>query len=759
MAKKQSKHFVKESKVEASINQHSEDVLINKSLLNKTWLPFLLLFLFGALLYVNTIGNEYAVDDTLVITQNKFTQKGFDGIKEIFTTDAFEGFFGERGKTLVAGGRYRPLSIATFAIEIGIFGKNKPAISHLNNALLYGLTIVAIYAVLLLLFPIKNKERWWFSIPFLISLVFAAHPIHTEAIANIKGRDEIMGMLFLMLAIYGAIKYMLSNEMKWLAFMTIAYALALLSKENAITFIAIALLTSYVFLQAKKQQYFKLSLMYAIPTLFFLYIRSSFTGAALSKFTTEIMNDPFTFSTFSEKFGTLFYTYIIYLKLLILPHPLTHDYYPYQTPKLELSSMIAIFSILINGFLFFYAVYSVWKRKDFVGYGLLFYFITFSIVSQVFFTIGTPMSERFVFIPSLGIIIALVLFLKKVFKTKEKIFLYGIYTVAILFSLKTVSRNLNWKNDFTLFTHDVGVSVNSAKLNMATGGALLDSAKNVSDTLERNKMILEAIQHLNTAVEIYGDTSIESEGKTIHIGYANAYNLLGNAYFMLNKDLEKAERSYKIAAYYQPGHFDAFQNLVVIYNAAEKWNESIPLLKSLILFKPNDAGFYYKLGDAYQHLMKPDSAIVFYKEAILRDPVIEAQANYQMGICYAQQKNDIPTAMIYFNKAEKLDPAFTPQILYQIGLTYARYRNDLANGIIFLTQAVEIEPENIHYNEDLGVCLAFSHRPSEAIVYFKKCLKIQPSYQNVIGNMFNAYNELGKTDSAILFRNMLIKKN
>ncbi len=759
MSKKKFKHSIQEEERNAKSLPLNDGVEQAKPAQESPkWLPYFILFLFGTLLYLNTIKNDYAVDDTLVVTQNKFTQQGFAGLSKIFTTDAFEGFFGERGKTLVAGGRYRPLSIASFAIEIGVFGKNKPEISHFINAWLYGCTIVVIYAVLLLLFPTTTKTKVWFSIPFLVCLLYAAHPIHTEAVANIKGRDEIMGMFFLMLALFGCIRFVMSNDMKWLFFMAIAYTLALLSKENSITFIAISLLTSFVFLNPKKHQYMKLSLLYAIPTLLFLYIRSHYTSAALSKFTTEIMNDPFTFSTFSQKFGTLFYTYIVYLKLIVIPHPLTHDYYPYQTPKLELTSALALISIVVNGALFLYAVYALWKKKDPIGYGIMFYFITFSIVSQVFFTIGTPMSERFIFIPSLGMILAIVLFFQKILHKKEKIFIYGVFSITLLFSIKTLSRNPDWKNDFTLFTHDVAVSVKSAKLNMATGGALLDSAKFVTDTVERNRMIMEAIDHLNVAVEIYGDTTIDADGKIIHIGYANAYNLLGNAYYMLNQDLENAEKSYKMAAYYQPGHFDAFQNLVVVYNAAEKWNESVPILKSLIEFKPEDAGFYYKLGDAYQHILKADSAIIFYKEAILRDPSIEAAANYQMGICYAQQKNDLATAMVFFDKAEKVDPAYKSQVLYQIGLTYARYRNDLVNGIKYLSQAVAMEPENIHYNEDLGVCLAFSHKPAEAIEYFKKCLKIQPGYQNVIGNIYSAYNELGKPDSALLFRNMLIKK-
>ncbi len=117
-----------------------------------------LLFLFASLLYANTLQNQYASDDTLVYTSNQFTQKGIAGLKEIFTNDAFVGFFGERGKTLVAGGRYRPLSIATFALEVQFFGKNNPAISHAINALLYGLCVVMIYILLLELFHKNNKH-------------------------------------------------------------------------------------------------------------------------------------------------------------------------------------------------------------------------------------------------------------------------------------------------------------------------------------------------------------------------------------------------------------------------------------------------------------------------------------------------------------------------------------------------------------------------------------------------------------------------
>src|SRR6185369_7431243 len=101
------------------------------------------------------------------------------------TRDTFDGY--TNVKNLVAGGRYRPLSVITFAIEIGIFGPGHPAKSHFVNIVLYGLLVVMLFKFMRdHLF--KNNSL----IPFIAALIFAIHPIHTEVVANIKSRDEIM---------------------------------------------------------------------------------------------------------------------------------------------------------------------------------------------------------------------------------------------------------------------------------------------------------------------------------------------------------------------------------------------------------------------------------------------------------------------------------------------------------------------------------------------------------------------------------------
>ena len=157
-----------------------------------------LLFILSCLLYLNTLNHDYALDDAIVIHKNIFTTNGFSGIPDLLSNDSFYGFFQERGKSqLVSGGRYRPLTPVMFAIEWGLFG-NTPFIGHLINVLLYAFLAVVVYRFFLFLLG-KKKHALWASA--IAALIFTIHPVHSEVVANIKGRDEICALLFGLLSV------------------------------------------------------------------------------------------------------------------------------------------------------------------------------------------------------------------------------------------------------------------------------------------------------------------------------------------------------------------------------------------------------------------------------------------------------------------------------------------------------------------------------------------------------------------------------
>ena len=115
-----------------------------KTLSSKHRLIILVLLVIG--LNANTLFNEYAVDDAVVLTSNQFVLKGVKGIPQIIVQDYFKGLGGLKGNEL-SGGRWRPFSLIVFAIEYQFFGAN-PIVSHLLNILLFALLIALLFIFL-----------------------------------------------------------------------------------------------------------------------------------------------------------------------------------------------------------------------------------------------------------------------------------------------------------------------------------------------------------------------------------------------------------------------------------------------------------------------------------------------------------------------------------------------------------------------------------------------------------------------------------
>ena len=464
------------------------------------------IFFFGVLLYANTLGHEFAQDDAIVLYDNAFVQEGLAGIPEIFQYDTFYGFFQEAGKAkLVAGGRYRPFTLAMFALEVQLFGIN-PFIGHLVNALLNGLLGLLIYHLFLRLLDPKKRPALAFFIALGTALIFVAHPIHTEAVANIKGRDEIMALLGSLGALYFSLLAVQRSKISLHLLSGLIFLVGLLSKENAITFLAVAPLVFYFFTKSNLRTVIGATLPFLLASILFLIIRSSVLGFDFGDQSQEMMNNPFIKVennaylpfTQSEKTATITYGLGKYLQLLVFPHPLTHDYYPRQIGVMNWGDWRVIISLLAYLALLVYAIRRLVK-KDLIAFGLLYFFITLSIVSNILFPIGTHLAERLLFMPSLAYCFLLPVLIHRFMignkrlafeKWKPALIVLGLVTLA--YAGKTLSRNPIWKNNYRLFTTDIQTSSNSAKLRNAVGGELVTQAAKVENEAQRAPMLQEA---------------------------------------------------------------------------------------------------------------------------------------------------------------------------------------------------------------------------------------------------------------------------
>ncbi len=620
------------------------------------------------LCYANTLTLHFALDDRMVILESKYTIKGgWDSVKGIFTEDTFTGYFGS-DHSIVAGGRYRPMSQLTYMIECQLFGKHikdkigdlddyynlhnianeayfyetpMPVVSHLMNLLYYILLCLLLYEVLAKIFPQHEKKKWFQSLPFLAVLLFALHPIHTEVVANVKGRDEIFAMLGAFAALWCSLKYVDTRKWYWLIISFLAFTFGIFSKENTITFLAVLPLSLFYYQSHNKRtaDYFITLIPIVLSSIFFIVVRYKVLGSMMPPdMTGNILNNPYVNSTRAQQIATVLITWGIYLKLLFFPHPLTHDYYPHQIAITDFSNPL-VWLILIGCIAL--AVYGIWqlKKKSVPAFGILYFIITFSIVSNLLFNVGTFMNERFVFMSSIGftLIVGWWLYLLSTVSVpalqKTAIGIAGV--VCLLFGIKTFTRNFTWKDDFTLFLTDVKTSDNSIKCNISAGGSSLQLWK--KSHKERDKW--NAYKYLEKALQL-DDHAL------------NAYLLLSElAYLDDRPDL--SQQAAHNAAMIDPDNKQA-QNLLQQTTYSLKVHELDPVNKLLDEGKVDDAWREVNkilekdpdnivaknvkgnvLGRGYGRL---DEAIKIFEEIVAEKPDF-ASSWENMGICYAIKKD------------------------------------------------------------------------------------------------------------------------
>jgi hypothetical protein len=502
-------------KVQSTPVAHTVGLFYESSFFKKYWIASVIILALSFALYHACLPFDYVLDDQIVITDNTYTKKGFSGIWDIMTTESFEGYFGEK-KKLVQGNRYRPLSIVTFAIEYGIVGDLNPTLSHFINIVLYALTGILLMLVLTMLFRNFKGNPWWFSVPFIATIIFIAHPIHTEAVANIKGRDEIMSMLFSLAALYGGLRFSDSGDKKWLIMTLFSYFLGLLSKENAITFLAVIPMTLYFFGHDIWPKIKSIFFWLLLTTILYLILR--FNTAGVPKFDqpiNDLMNNSFLGMNPAEKFGTIMYTLGKYIALMFWPHPLSHDYYPYAIPKVPIFALIPMISLIGYIGLTYIGIKGL-AKKSIYSYAILFYLATLSIVSNIVINLGTFMNERFIFMASAGFCIAIAYFLvehlPRLFSKGKVVAIVLAVAALIGLGAKTYMRVPVWKDSLSLNEAAVSVSSSSARANSFMSTALFEKYKETINpnayrnlTPEQKDLLNKTEYYANKAIQIVPD--------------------------------------------------------------------------------------------------------------------------------------------------------------------------------------------------------------------------------------------------------------
>ena len=424
-----------------------------------------LLLAAAVLVYGNTLANQFVLDDELYIVRN--AQVVDPTLHDVFSTNPVSNV-------------YRPLFFATLAINWELRG-GEPLGYHLINILLHAGVTWLLYLLLQELLGGTPEAR---TTAFVAALLYAVHPIHTEAVAWAVGRAELLaaGLLFA-----GWILHLRDRTFGSLA----CFAGAVLSKESAIVFLPLMLLGDFV--TGKWKSRIRYALLTALAAAYVVLLWVAQGRHFGERGGTTIMDNPLVGLPAGWRILNAVRVSWRYVALQFWPAVLSSDYSFNQIPMFRdwrHTLPAALAAVVVVGLW----TRSLWKRQ--AGWILAggIYFAGFATTANILMTTGTVMAERLAYLPSAGFCLLLALGWQRLEQKKERV-AWGLLAVAVLaLSVRTVMRNRTWKDDFTLFSTDARAVPNDAKIH----------ANLSAQYLERHQLDLAATED-QTALRIMPD--------------------------------------------------------------------------------------------------------------------------------------------------------------------------------------------------------------------------------------------------------------
>jgi protein O-mannosyl-transferase len=587
----------------------------------------------AVLCYVNAVGNDFVLDDTRLIRDN-LRIRSLGNLPHLFATSYWD----------VAGPQalYRPLVLVSYAVNYGINGLSPAGYTVVNIALHAGVS--------LLLFALVRAIGGSLFVAGAAGIAFAVHPVHTEAVAGISGRPELLAAVFFLLAIHfhrlatGA----RSASLAYRGGTLVCFAGALLSKESAMTLILILPVMDALFPARSiegqpvgpSSRIIGDYLPLAGVAVAYLLVRRAVLGsitisqsaiAPLDNPLVPITADPFggrMGATAAEAIMTAFAVVAEYARLLVWPARLSPDYSYNQIPLVtstldgRLLAAVALVAACLG------SVALLWRRNRIAAFGFAWLALTFSIVSNFLITIGTICAERLMYLPSAGALIAAAVGVERLAGSamaRRRLVAGAIAILIVLGAVRTLTRNRDWSNEITLWSAAVQAAPRSARVQSEYGRILMAQAENAADagrTTQAEQLYSGARSHFETALTIYPPYSPAIEG------LAMIHSLHGR--------FEEAIVLYERALQAWPGNFAALTNWgSALWERARRTGAGAPALheqgriaEANELIREADAG-------SQQALEKIDRAIAIrpsYAHAhLIRAQILETYASDRTG--------------------------------------------------------------------------------------------------------------------------------
>ncbi len=729
----------------------------------RRWPVILMLAILCILLYGNSLQNDFAFDDKPLIVKNKAI-RSLGNIPDILGISDPRNFI--RG--LIGGVNYRPIRVVSFTIDYFFSGTSSVAF-HVFNIIYHLLTA---WVVFLVVMRLMDPASGWivpsgggskilaFRTAMFTAILFAVHPIQTNAVTYISGRRDVLSTLFYMLGLLYFLKFREAqlkenetakgNRVMYFALVCVLFLLAVMTKEMTLTLPAVFFIVDFTREFPKQRggsvwmdilrssgRVFRQHRVFYYPFIFISLLTGMYYIFFRGASNKVIAGWEWWGGSALNNFLTVATVLVYYIKLLFFPVVLSADYsynaYPIAESPWEPRVLFSLVVLLILAIM----VLRWLRRTRVMAFGLIWFFVTLLPVSQII-PHHELLAEHYLYLPSIGFFMLLgwIVATRISNASNNRGALFSSYAVLVLlvalWSGRTIMRNPDWRSDKVLWAKTVQTVPNSfrAQFNMGNllrqEGSLYRALNYFNRALKIRPDDARALNNIGAIYDRMGlkDRAFEQYRKALLADpeYAAACNNIGG-YYILRGEIDKAiyyiSKSTRLLSNFVEGRL----NLAIAYGKKYYTEEALKHFDIALEMDPENAKIYYYRGLFFDSIEEHALARRDMRLALLHDPNLPLP-HLKLGEMYvAEEKMD--EAAREFQDVVRLEPRI-PQAHVNLGNIYAD-RGEVERAIYHFRTALDINPNQAAAHK--GMAIIYLTRLQDldgAVFHFRRSLELDP---------------------------------
>jgi tetratricopeptide (TPR) repeat protein len=702
------------------------------------------LFLSTLLLFSRAVGCDFLdFDDPDFLTQNARVQSGlhWQSVREAFTSSD--------------AGNWYPLTRLSHVIAWQFWGAD-PRGHHAINVIVHAFNAVLAFLVF------KRLTRvFWTSAGS--AALFAWHPLRVESVAWIAERKDVLSVFFGLITLWAYAVYTEKNSARhtsawrWYGLALTSFTAGLLCKPMLVTLPFVLLLLDLWPLERSRLLttpardsaarlgltallYEKIPyLILSVGSCFITYLIQKQDGAITEQF------------PLNERLANTAVSAIRYLGKFFYPIDLSTPYaHPDRWPLATIICSVFALLIIIGASL------CQFRTRPWLLVGL-FWFLGMLIPVIGLVQSGLQaMADRYTYLPSLGLQLALLWSIKEYAQFSAKPWLKGLMAAIVLAGCATLTwRQIGyWKNSITLFEHTLAVSENNYMAQSYLGTSLANAGKLDSATthyrraLELSPTYPAAHYGLAVALEKQGllDEALQHYMQAVRIrpNYPQAHYGLGLAFLKLDQPA-KARLSFQTAADCDPDFALAQRGLGLVAARTKNFQEASRYFQRALAIDPRSSDINRDYARILAAENRHTDACAYFQAALRANP-LNATIHYELGLSLQATDHEIEAEKCYI-EAIRLNPAFA-EAHYNLGVMLIN-RGQTAEAISYFHSAADSQPDFGLAYFGLGLTAAQTNQTTEAITYYRKALIYLSDNAEVHNALGHALSSIGRREEAL----------